>query len=94
MSNQFDVRFAEHILRGEFSADDITDYGRITAHGDHDPNARQNTIGSMFQSHARQGHIHFTGRVIKSTSPHRKGGMIRIWVGTEKGKLWAREVLT
>jgi len=86
-------RLAHFILDGHpFTADDVTDNGMITVGGGHDPNSKQSSIGSMFQSHARLGHINFTGDVTKSTAKHRKGGMIRVWEGTAKGRRWAEGV--
>ena len=86
-------RLAHFIMSGKpFTADDVTDNGAITADGSHAPNARQSSIGSMFRSHANSGHIVFTGEVIKSAAKHRKGGMIRVWEGTESGRRWAERV--
>lgn len=92
--NVIEARLAYVMLEGhEFTADDVTANGRVTAAGDHDPNAKQNSIGSVFNKHARDGHIMFTGRVVRSKARHRKGGMIRVWEATESGKRWARKVL-
>lgn len=86
-------RLAHFIMQEKpFTADDVTDNGAITADGTHAPNAKQSSIGSMFQSHARRGHIVFTGQVIKSTAKHRKGGMIRVWEGTASGRRWAEGI--
>ena len=91
--NALERRLARCILSGEpFTADDVTDEGRLALDGAHAPNARQSGIGSMFQSHARAGHIRFTGRVIKSSAKHRKGGAIRVWEATDAGVRWARVV--
>jgi hypothetical protein len=86
-------RLAHFIMLGQpFTADDVTDNGAIAADAAHNPNSKQSSIGALFQSHARLGHIAFTGDVVKSTAKHRKGGMIRIWEGTESGRRWAAGV--
>lgn len=84
-------RLAALILSGcEFTADDLTNDGRITLDAGHAPNAKQNGIGAFINAMARRGLISFTGRVVKSRAKHRKGGAIRVWFGTEAGRLWAR----
>lgn len=86
-------RLARLILDGEeFTADDLTDAGRLALDADHAPNAGQNGIGSFVQTASRRGLISFTGRVVRSLAEHRKGGSIRVWTGTESGRLWARNV--
>ena len=42
---------------------------------------------------ARRNLIEWTGTVVRSKAPHRKGGAIRVWIGTEAGHLWARSIL-
>jgi hypothetical protein len=87
-------RLARLILAGRpFTADDVTDDGALALDAAHRPNARQNGIGTLFNQAARRGLIWFTGQVVRSRAPHRKGGAIRVWDGTEAGVLWARNVL-
>ena len=94
MSTAIEHRLAHLILNGDpFTADDLTFSGSLALDGTHTPNAKQNGIGSLFQAASKRGHIRFTGEVRHSTAPHRKGGTIRVWVGTEKGCRWAREIL-
>jgi hypothetical protein len=69
-----------------FTADDVTIGGHITADPLHQPNGKQNSIGSLFNKAARRGLIEFTGNISK-------GGGNRIWRATEAGELWARSVL-
>jgi hypothetical protein len=91
---QLDARLARLILTGaDFTADDLTDSGAVTIDPDHRPNARQNGIGSYFTAAAKRGLIEWTGRSTKSTAPHRKGGLNRIWQGTDAGRLWAHTIL-
>lgn len=63
----------------EFDSDDL-----IAAVGHPDPshgaNGGNSAIGSAFQRASRRGVIVAVG-VRKSTQPHRKGGMVRIWHG-------------
>jgi hypothetical protein len=81
---------ARCILTGSsFTADDVTADGAVTIDGTHEPNARQNGIGSMFNRAAKRGLIEWTGEVVRSRAPHRRGGTIRVWTGTEAGRLWA-----
>ena len=77
---------------GVFSADDITERGAVTLDDDHQPNGRNNGIGSLFRSHASAGHIEPVGTK-RSAAPHRKGGMIRTWQSTPAGQRWASSVL-
>lgn len=94
ISSALERRMAHLILSGvRFTADDVTADGALALDGEHLPNARQNAIGSMFNQLARRGIIEFTGTVVRSKAPHRKGGAIRVWLGTETGHLWARSVL-
>lgn len=93
MSFLLERRLAHFITEGKpFTADDVTDNGNLTVDASHAPNSRQSTIGALFQHHARVKHITFTGRVVKSTAAHRKGGAIRVWEGTESGRAWAERV--
>ena len=90
MNAQLLDRLAVLILWGDpFTSDEVTLRGSVTAAGDHAPNASQNSIGSLFQSASRQGWIAFTGETRRSAAPHRKGGLIRVWQGTDKGVKWA-----
>lgn len=85
-------RLASLLLAGRtFTADDVTDNGTVGF--GHAPNAAPNAIGAMFNQASRRGLIDFTGEVVRSNAPHRKGGCIRVWHGTEAGRLWARNVL-
>jgi hypothetical protein len=87
-------RLAGLILQGgPFTADDVTEAGALVIDGQHTPNGKQSGIGSLFNQAARRGLIYFTGNVVRSEAPHRKGGAIRVWRGTEVGVLWARSVL-
>jgi hypothetical protein len=88
-------RAARLILNGDpFTADDVTLNGALPVDPDHAPNAKQNGIGNLFNQLARRGLIDFTGTVVRSNAPHRKGGANRVWRGTEAGVLWARNVLS
>jgi hypothetical protein len=62
-----------------FSADDL-----IAAIGPpdptHAPNARNNAVGAAF-SRARMGGLITVVGHAKSTTPTRKGGLIRVWQG-------------
>jgi hypothetical protein len=88
-------RAARVILTGgTFTADDITAHGLIAIDTHHTPNGKQNGVGALFNQLARRGLIDFTGQVVRSDAPHRKGGAIRVWRATEAGVLWARNVLT
>lgn len=87
-------RLARLILVGrEFTADDVTANGLVALDPDHAANGRQNAIGTLFNQASRRGLIDFTGQVVRSNAPHRKGGAIRVWRGTEAGVLWARSIL-
>lgn len=63
--------------RVRFTADDIA-----AAVGPPDksrtPNAKNNTIGSVFSEYSRAGKITIVGHE-KSTTPSRKGGLICVW---------------
>lgn len=94
MMSDIERRFAELVdTREPFSSDDVTANGSVALDGSHAPNAGQSGIGSMFQAAAKAKRIEFTGEVVRSKAPHRKGGVIRVWVGTEVGQLWARRLL-
>lgn len=87
-------RLARLLLAGgTFTADDVTGDGNVALDTSHAPNAKQNGIGTLFNQASRRGLIDFTGNVVRSNAPHRKGGAIRVWRGTEAGVLWARNVL-
>jgi hypothetical protein len=89
-----DVRLAELILDGDpFTADDVTYNGRFALDQSHSANGAQSGIGAMFQRASRERLIEFTGDVVKSKAKHRKGGVIRVWRGTEKGVRWAEMML-
>lgn len=77
---------------GEFTASDVTDRGRDVIDPSHRPNGANNGIGAMFAAEHRAGHIEPVG-VRKSTSPHRKGGLVRTWRATDRGRVWAADVL-
>ena len=68
------------------TADDITNNGALTVDNSHGANGKQSTIGSAFRTWAARGWIKDTGRHIKSQAPHRKGGVIRVWKITDKGR--------
>lgn len=95
MPTDLDRRLAWLILdRRTFTADDLTDGGDFTLDGGgHGVNGRQNGIGAFVQQASRRRLIEWTGAVVRSKSPHRKGGAIRVWSGTTVGRSWARGVL-
>lgn len=86
-----EARLIALVAAGEpFTADDVTGAGALTLDGGtHAPNAKQSGIGSLFRSYATQGRITFTGRIVASRAPHRKGGAIRVWQPTAHGQAWA-----
>lgn len=92
--NVLDRRLAGLIMSGlDFTVDDLTDDGTITLDsGAHRPNGRQNGIGAYMRGAVRHGYIAWTGDVDKSRSPHRKGGMVRVWTGTIVGRRWAERI--
>jgi hypothetical protein len=47
---------------------------------EHEPNARNNAVGSVFRWAAGEGLIETVG-VTKSRLPTRKGGIVRVWQG-------------
>ena len=77
----------------EFSADDITNDGDWALDPAHGANGRQSAISTTFQGLSKQGNIVWTGEVVKSRSPHRRGGIIRVWRLTTKGRAWAKDLL-
>lgn len=89
----FEPRLAELILTGHpFSADDLTRSGAVAIDGRHGANGAQSGIGSFVQKAAQRGLIAWTGTVVRSQAPHRKGGAIRTWTGTEAGRAWAHTI--
>lgn len=68
-----------------FSADDV-----IEAVGypdeSHEPNAKNNSIGSLFQAASKAGKIEMVGTT-QSKQKHRKGGLIRVWKGVSTNRL-------
>ena len=90
----FDRRLAWLIIdRPHFTADDLTDNGNLTFDVTHRANARNNGIGAYVNGAAQRGLIAWTGAVVRSQAPKRKGGAIRVWHGTDAGRRWARGVL-
>jgi hypothetical protein len=79
---------------GPFTADDVTSDGVLSLDPAHTPNSRQSGIGSLFNQASRRGLISATGGLARSRAPHRKGGAIRVWIGTEAGRLWAKNLLS
>jgi hypothetical protein len=75
----------------EFTADDVTHNGARTVDPTHRSNGAQSAIGKVFQEAQRLGWIESTGRVVRSTAPHRKGGGIRVWRPTQAGIDWAMD---
>ena len=61
----------------EFSADDLE---ALVGPPDpnRDPNAKNNSIGSLFMAYSKAGKITVVGHKNSST-PTRKGGLIRVW---------------
>jgi len=94
--NALDRRGARLALAGwtDFTADDLTNNGNFALDPNHDPNSINSGIGTWFTKMQRRGLIVFTGRVVQSKAPHRKGGAIRVWQFTEAALLWARNVLS
>jgi hypothetical protein len=64
----------------------------VALDGAHAPNGKQNGIGSYVNAASRRGLIRWSGTVVRSRAPHRKGGAIRVWSGTNVGRRWARDV--
>jgi hypothetical protein len=86
MNAELEARLWACIRTGEpFTAADVTDCGRLTVNGDHAPNGGQSGIGARFNVLAQQGVIRWTKEAVRSTAPHRKGGLNRVWVATVKG---------
>lgn len=87
-------RLAALILTDDpFTADDITRDGELSLDPTHAPNSRQSGIGAFFQRSSKQGLIVTNGSVVRSKAPHRKGGAVRVWEATPKGRSWAEQVL-
>lgn len=92
--HHYDRRLAWLIIdRQHFTADDLTLDGDDPLDAGHAPNAAQNGVGAYIQQASKRRLIEFTGHVVKSRAPHRKGGGIRVWRGTTVGRLWAKSVL-
>jgi len=90
----YDRRLAYLIVtRQHFTADDLTLDGVDALDVAHAPNAGQNGVGGYVNRQAKRRLIEFTGHVVRSRAPHRKGGGIRVWRGTDAGRLWAKTVL-
>jgi hypothetical protein len=90
IGHPFRRRLAELILAGApFTADDLTASGSMAIDIDHGPNGAQSGIGSLFQQASRSGLIEWTGGAERSRAPHRKGGMVRVWIATPRGRIWA-----
>ena len=81
------------ISQATFTADDLTDDGNFALDPDHGGNGAQSGIGAFINSASRRRLIEFTGAVVKSKAPYRKGGVIRVWAPTTAGRLWAKDVL-
>ncbi len=64
----------------KFTADDLVAQVGMPDNG-HKPNGRNNAIGSVFGEATSEKLIVAVG-VTRSTTPTRKGGMVRIWQGT------------
>ena len=91
-SARLDLRLAGLIVRRRpFTADDLTDSGRLTIDETHGPNGKQSAIGAIFSRARKDGLIVPTGEFVSSRAPRRKGGAIRVWRGTEAGHSWAVE---
>jgi len=81
------------LAEDEFSANEITSDGEWALDPDHGANGRQSAISATFQGLSSQGKIVWTGAVVKSKAPRRRGGIIRVWRLTAKGRAWAKELL-
>lgn len=81
------------ITSAHFTADDLTDDGAYALDADHGANGAQSGIGAFVNRASRRRLIEWTGAVVRSKAPHRKGGAIRVWCGTTVGKSWARNIL-
>jgi hypothetical protein len=93
-SHPYDRRLAWLIVdRPHFTADDLTDAGDTPLDAGHAANGAQNGVGAYVNGASRRGLIAWTGAVVRSRAPHRKGGAIRVWHGTNAGRRWARGVL-
>lgn len=65
-----------------FTADDLVALVGIPD-ASHSANSRNSSLGAVFSWASKSGLIRPTGRVVQSSQPHRKGGMIREWIGNE-----------
>ena len=74
---------------GTFTADDVTGAGVFAVDAGHGANGAQSAIGAVFRWAVSRGLIEATGDVVRSEARHRKGGAIRVWAGTPKGRVWA-----
>lgn len=93
MNQMLDRRLAALVLDGRpFTADDLTNEGAAALDANHAPNGKQNGIGAYVNQAAQRGLIEWTGQVVKSKAPKRKGGAIRVWMATTAGLRWARNV--
>jgi hypothetical protein len=82
--DQIEARFEQLIASGRpFTADDVTDGGRLALDDEHAANGRQSAIGTLFSKASKAGRIVPTGAVRSSSSPRRKGGLIREWQGVD-----------
>lgn len=89
---EWDDRLRDVYLSGQggsFTVDHVTDNGRLTVAGNHDPNGAQNGIGALFGRWRAQGWIEPTGTYVKSTTPHGRGRTIAVWRFTTAGEAWA-----
>lgn len=88
--NVIEQRFAITMLRlDSITADDVTDCGRYAIDVTRKPNGKQSTISSLFLKHAKAGHLQWHGQVTTSKTPSRHSGIIKVWVVTNAGRMWA-----
>jgi hypothetical protein len=83
----------EGLSHDAISADDVTECGKYVIDVQRMPNGKQSTIGSLFRKHANAGHLVWYGNVVKSKTPSRNGGIIRVWAVTSAGRMWAEQML-
>jgi hypothetical protein len=67
-----------------FTSDDLMERAGVPD-PDHQANGAMNQVGALFREAAGRGLIVSDGRVVKSRQPHRKGGAVRVWRGSETG---------
>ena len=72
----------------KFTSDDLIDRVGVPDDG-HSANGRNSAIGSVFRELSKQGWIETTGSK-RSSQPHRKGGRVQVWVGTEAAQAQLR----